>query len=157
MNRAQRIAHRRTFVALLAVVPLGFAAALAGRSPLPSSAALPDDPASARAPADFVWVGAWMASGLSLSLGFGQAGERRLVELMDWGEPASPDVLLYWCAHEPQGGALPLDAVLLGSLGAPENAPRRLDLPPDAGRGGWLALYSLGHAEVLGALSLEAD
>jgi hypothetical protein len=150
--RALRARHRAIFAVLALLVPAGYAAALLGRRWPPPASDWPAD-APLQAPDGTPRVVMWSEIELLTELRRGDDGAL-FVRALSWSEPAAPALVLYWCAAEPAGDALPEDARFVGALGAAGAAPRELvlrDAPPQ----GWLVLYSLGHGEVQSAVELE--
>jgi hypothetical protein len=149
--RPLRSRHRASFVALALLLPPALVAALASREPQAASH-LPNAWSAASEPS-IEWLGAVELAGTGLSARQGRSADgRSWVELSGRVEPKRPDVLVYLAPQEPAEGSLPNGSHLVGSLGAVAPAPRVLELP--AGTQGWLVLYSLGDAAVLGALEL---
>lgn len=149
MIRSLRARHRGIFVLLALTLPVGFTAALLARrtqsvSPSPST----DDAGRGR-------TLRWDEFGLELGVEYVQGATLRL-RLRRWSEPAAPGLLLYWCPLAATDASLPGEARLLGSLGPAASAPRDFSLN-DVSPRGWLVLYSLGHAEVLGQLQLNLE
>ena len=65
-----------------------------------------------------------------------------------------PDVLVYWTAGSDATDVLPTDAVLIGGLAG--TRARLLELPPAfEDTPGAIALYSLGHQEVIATIALD--
>ncbi len=63
-----------------------------------------------------------------------------------------PDLLLYWCADQPQGDSLPTSAQLIG----PFIADQPFVLPLRRVRAGYLVLFSLPHHSLIDSARVEA-
>lgn len=153
MIRPLRQRHRVTVCTLGIVLPIAFIAGIAGRKPIPMSAALPSQLASnAKDFGEVVLtkVDIWPGQRIITSLRRDAPGSLA-VELV-FRDLVKPDVLLYWAAGK-EGTAsdgLPDNARLLGALstGAP------LPIPAEArGEAGRFVLYSLADHEVVAASS----
>ena len=141
MIRELRRRHHRIWLALAVVLPLGYAAALAGRVPVPL------DPAEALGPPDLPGSAVLELSGGWEGLPvrgrvFARPDAGPWLELQPLEDLRQPDLLVYWSAL-PGGDGLPEGAYLLGALAGTQR--RRFALPEAAAGGGHLLLYSLGH------------
>jgi hypothetical protein len=74
-----------------------------------------------------------------------------LVALRPSPELTEPDLLLYWSVTEPTGDSLPTTSQLLGSFAA----AKTFALPLNAGRGGYLVLFSLPHQSLFATARVE--
>lgn len=154
MIRALRSRHRAIFALLTVLVPVAYAAALLGRVQPPPASEWPAEP-SPPAPEKPSRLVMWSEHELLTQLRRADDGALH-VRAVSWSEPAAPALALYWSADAPQDAELPADARFVGALGSASSAPRDFVLS-DAPAGGWLVLYSLGHGEVQGALSLAEE
>jgi hypothetical protein len=148
MIRPLRQKHRAVVCALAVVIPVGFAAGLAARRPVPIMAAV--SPSLVANPQNFgkiVWTKAdvWPGQRIVTSLRKNAAGAGA-VELTV-RDLERPDVLVYWAAGNDMAvESLPENAHLLGSLS--NHAP--LAIPAEARRAaGRFVLYSLADHEVV--------
>jgi hypothetical protein len=139
VNGTLRRVHRLAIPVLVIAGPTALALAIAVRSPIPSMALPPSIAPAKASDAD---------DGGENGPGFGiRHTSAGLVVAL--ARPLSvPDPLVYWTPKPPEGTALPDGAVLLGPLSA--DAIQVLPSPPE---GGTIVLYSLGHAEVVAAVS----
>ena len=149
MIHSRRRAHRRIFAVLAVGIPVLLASGLLLRPEVPP---LPGDGASLFTAAGFergeTPAGVDVAAGARRFALHRSEEDARSVVLAPRDDLLRPDLLVYWTAQAVED-ALPPDAVLVGSLAG--TAPRRLTLPRAEGR---LALYSLGHREVVSVLEL---
>lgn len=128
-----RARHRRVTTALAVTVPILYVLALGSRLPGEQPAETINAPTGAVGLSGEAAGSAWRDGS-------------QLWFLPD-GDPALPDVLLYWSPAVPGAEELPTGSHLLGSLDG--DALRALALPPQPG--GHLVAYSLGHARVVGS------
>jgi hypothetical protein len=150
MIRPLRQRHRPIVSLLAALLPVTLAVAVAARKPFPAGASFLSNstgpgarfPAFARERDDL-----FTATGTRVRLLRESPGAGRFaVELLGAKDFAKPDLLVYWVEGIPSGIArLPENARLLGAF----NPPAALPLPPDAGRGGYLVLYSLADQMIV--------
>jgi hypothetical protein len=151
--RELRARHRGIATLLAVALPLSLVLAIRARQQVPTLARLPlgehtdpDKGASIRSSA--LQIG-------ELHLDVRTWADNRIaahvLEVTPREQPASPDVLVYWCDAAP---AQQLDdrCVLLGALAGVQR--RRFALPQQA-VGGFLVLYSLAHQELLGSAEFE--
>ncbi len=155
MIRALRERHRRTMIALAATLPLGYLALVLARTPhSPYPTPIPADRGHRQA------VGAPMVLLQSPELqaqllGDSGGAEPNAVEVTPDGDPAIPDLLLYWAPTTGSGAELPPDALLVGAL----RGSRQQVFPlPEPGMmaGGHFLLYSAIRHEILGGTPLAA-
>ena len=159
MNRRLRARHVRMWGALAVLLPIGLAAAIYSRTPIPtvgvSGDAMPDDPA-AHATFDF------LDTRIRARLGPAANGSAAIVELTAEEDPALPDVLVYWTSTGAGATTSGLrgDELLLGSFFG--RRTHRFTLPADAMSAtadsvanGRLLFYSLAHGEVVAELNVD--
>jgi hypothetical protein len=148
--------HGRLLAALSVLVPAGFLAGLAARTPEPRMAELPgslaEGPAPPAAAADL-----WKRDDLfrlPIDAALSRAPDGGLaVTLEPRSDLRRPEVLVYWAPSGEGASNLPPDAILLGRLSG--TARRTFRLPVAEEPGGGLFLYSLGHQSVLEAVRLD--
>jgi hypothetical protein len=152
MIRALRQRHRRTFAVLSASLPLVFAAALMARPEGMDSVPLPATfrPPTLETPS-LPWPGTSpvLGDGFATVTGY-RVDEGKLWLDLDIGElPAFPGLILYWLPSAVEtGAALPDGARLVQPLAS--HVQRSVPLTPAALQAdGWLALYSLGHQQII--------
>ena len=143
MIRELRLRHTRIWLVLAIVLPVGYAASLAGRVGIPEDPGeglrTPDLPGSAI----LELAGGW--GGLPIrGRGFARPEAGPWLELQPLEDLRRPDVLVYWTARLGERG-VPDGAHLLGALAGTQR--RRFALPEAAADGGHLLLYSLGHQQ----------
>jgi hypothetical protein len=151
MIQPLRAVHRRTFLALTAVLPAILIAGLGARHPnlravvkaeeLSSMAHLPAAP-------HLQWQKHAIRSEFYTSV---QEPDKVSLLLQLPSELNEPDLLLYWADRQAQGNQLPAQARLLGSF----TSGRTFSLPQDARQSGLLMLYSLAHREVVDTAAVE--
>jgi hypothetical protein len=153
MILVQRRRHLAVFSALAVVLPTLFVSALLSRDPLPVEDAIPtalDLRESPPAVEGLAWTrtGAlWDALGIEVAAVPGDGRVER-VGLRPTRDPQLPKALVYWAPGTEPRGALPEDAVLVGSLAG--GRPVLLALPGEAAAvAGRLVVYSLGHQRVM--------
>ena len=151
MIRALRQRHRRVTAALALLLPIGWSAAILARPEelVPAEGPLIEGEPVAESftggtAAD---LGPWGALPLTTVVGEGQSG-RALVEFRPSAPLAAADLLVYWTPSSGPGAELAADARLLGRLG---RGPARWPLPRASG---WLVLYDLARAELVGVRAL---
>lgn len=144
--------HRRASVALAIAVPALLVAAIAARPGIPVNANLPSSAHAAQVRATQRLV--WSRPDIVSSLDFTADGSTEVV-LDAQSLAAEPGVLVFWLetadtSDPPAAGRL---------LGAVRGTGRqRIPLPAEAAtRGGRLALYSLGHDEVIATATIDAS
>ncbi len=157
MIHARRVAHRRIVSVLAFVVPALWGAGLLLRPEVPplspadrrllAEAGFAPEPGHA-SPLPASIADAGEAFELRLETG---AGGERLLAIRPTRVILRPDLLVYWL---PDGVRAPgAGAVLLGSLSG--GSPRSWRLPEAAADGsGEIAVYSLGHGEVVERVAL---
>ncbi|HTF88440.1 MAG TPA: hypothetical protein VK843_08525 [Planctomycetota bacterium] len=154
MIRSLRSRHRRTFVLLAVVLPIGLAMAFSSRVSVPASPSVPQADRLVARPIDAPVRDAVVTSAraqLRLRIWSPGTDGTRVLELTPRRDLELPDVLVYWSATDSNEG-LPAKSLLLGSLAGTE--ARLFSLPKEA-RGGRLFLYSLAHQELVASLELE--
>jgi hypothetical protein len=146
--RPLRQRHRVIVCTLGVLLPVGFAAGLLARQPVPVTATVPSGIAGqASAFGKVVWTKAdiWPGQRIVTSLRRDSAGSVA-VELM-FRDLAKPDVLVYWAAvKEAASDGLPDNARLLGALSNRTSLPIPVDVRGEAGR---FVLYSLADHEAV--------
>lgn len=153
MIRRLRDTHRRVVTLLALTLPLGYTALLSRRDRAPA------DPARLA-----VDVGGRFAVGEAFSLlATPKIDARRLGTRGNWtpdallimpsGDPAIPDLLVYWSPNAGDGRQLPPDAILIGALRG--SGDQMLPLPDPRMTGGHLILYSLGRGEIVAAVAMR--
>lgn len=142
--------HRRTFVFLGVLLPLAFAAGIAGRQTVPETVTLPPELSSST-------VQTFTAIEDERGDVFGSSPVKiRLWRDLSTGQSAvgfsapmafvKPDLLAYWITGQPTNKAeLPTDAILLGSFVA---SPLRLPAEATTAEGS-LILFSLADQELV--------
>lgn len=157
-----RARHRRMTGALAVLLPVGFAAGLAVRAPMPATEKLPAETRTVvpKGAKDLGFLDIFYDFSTSYMMGRAwrvpdAAGGRTLLELTVYREFESPDVLLYWTPEVLEGEDIPLSkpdlpvgAILLGKFSA---LGEQVFVLPEAARngGGYLHAYSLSTGEVL--------
>jgi hypothetical protein len=150
MIQPLRSVHRRAFVALAVVLPVVIVAGLGARRPRPSGGTL-----ATQLPASMYVAGTsgtlWLKHSMQTEF---YSDSNRLAETYVVLKPAEdfnePDLLLYW-SPGPPSESVSADARLLG----PFAADKPFALPMDAGRAGYLTLFSLAHQAVFDTAKLE--
>jgi hypothetical protein len=148
--------HRIWTVALAVLLPPAFAGALASRSASPPSGAIPPPLIETPTNGTPLWTRDDLWSALPVrTRGFAAPdGIGMLVEVAPLRDPMLPDVLVYW-AERGTPERLPDGAHLLGRLAGA--ASRHFAVPAAAtAEPGWLYLYSLGHARLVGSAALPS-
>jgi hypothetical protein len=161
-----RRAHRTTFAVLTIGLPLLLIAGLRSRLPQPSVDTLPIQEVRPGTLERLVstersWDGLRVLFSIleedSSTAGDGPLDQRSLyLEVQPLSALVLPDLLVYWT-----GGAatavptLPDSALLLGTVPASRAGYYRLPSAPQEGM--TFVLYSLGHGEVVGSLSVGAE
>lgn len=150
MIRPLRQRHRLMVCTLGVLLPIGFAAGIAARKPVPVAATVaPELTGKATDPAKVAWTKAdlWPGQRIITSLRREAAGS--VAVEFTFRDLVKPDVLVYWAAgKEADGEGLPDNARLLGALAS--RTP--LSLPTDVrGEAGQFVLYSLADHEVVAA------
>jgi hypothetical protein len=148
MIRPLRQWHRMMACMLGVVLPLAFAAGIAGRKPVPASPGIPSSIAgSANNPGNVVWTkpDIWPGHEIATTVRRDVAGVVT-VELM-FRDLTKPDVLVYWVGGKSTTvESLPDSARLLGVLSNGRSLPFLADALYETGR---LVLYSLADHEIV--------
>lgn len=147
--------HRWLTGSLALIVPVLYVLALSARPGAPSNESLPA--ALVGLPVeDAGGAGDLAFADLPVTARVTGGGEDFRIELSPAEPLAKPEILAYWTASgSASGTALPAEAWLLGAFGG--ERPEAFAVPSAVlGREGHLVLYSLGHQEVLGSVSLPA-
>jgi hypothetical protein len=146
MIRPLRTCHRNGFLALAVLLPAVLAVGLRGRR---KPVLVPAQDSSAGFTVVSEETGHWRNYPISvrkISRGTTQSG--MWLQLLPQKEIVVPDVLVYWSA-DPPAGALPANALLLGSFDASASYS-----VPSGGATGYLILYSAAERNVLDATAL---
>jgi hypothetical protein len=143
-----RVAHRRIFVILAALLPTVYIAGLCARQPDPTFKS--ED--TRHVSIDFrpeipEW---WDRYGIAVRTKE-TARDVRLLEVRLTRPIDLPDPLLYWSREAPRGAELPATAILLGTL--PAHGTVESELPER--ETGYLILYSLARGELAAVSRLK--
>ena len=148
MIRPLRQWHRMMACMLGVVLPVAFAAGIAGRKPVPASQSIPSSIAgSANNPGNVVWTkpDMWPGHEIATTVRRDVAGVVA-VELM-FRDLTKPDVLVYWVGGKSTTvESLPDSARLLGVLSNGCSLPFPADALPETG---CFVLYSLADHEIV--------
>lgn len=148
MIHSLRRAHRWMMLALVVLLPAVFVAGMLARPRYLAVPRLPEEPAQTSVTPKFE-----VLSETGLKVHFGRAAraaERAVMTVIPLDEPVEPDLLVYWDERPGNDGKPSDTAILLGTLKGRQ--PRAMTIPqtvPESS--GFLVLYSLAHAKVLGA------
>jgi hypothetical protein len=161
-----RRTHRTTFAALTIGLPLLLIAGLRSRPPQPAIDTLPIQQVGPGSLDRLVsiersWNGLRFLFSIleddSSTTEKGPLEERsHHLEIQPLSPLVFPDLLVYWTSETATAfTTLPDSALLLGTV--PASRAGHYRLPPASSQGMTFILYSLGHGEVVGSLSVSTD